>query len=82
MFRVVAQYVLRSGKHCKFYRTLEDFRDVDIENLNPYDLFVSASYCLMNGFDLNNPANAKKNLQDNLKPAFDADALKTLYYFT
>jgi hypothetical protein len=82
MFRVVAQYVIRSGKHCKFYRTLEDFRDVDIENLNPYDLFVSSSYCLMNGFDLNNPANAKKALDNSMTPAFDAHALKELFYFS
>jgi hypothetical protein len=81
MFRVVAQYVLRSGKHCKFYRTLENFRDVEIDNLNPYDLFVSASYCLMNGFDLNNPANAKKAVDDTHTPPFDYNALRTLIYF-
>ena len=81
MFRNVQQYILNAGKRSKFYRTLNDFKEVEIDNLNPYDLFVSASYCLMNGFDLNNPANAKKKLDESLTPAFDAHALKELFYF-
>lgn len=78
MFRHVQQYVLNAGKRCKFYRTLNDFKEVDIEDLNPYDLFVSASYCLMNGFEINNPANAKKKADESVKPPFDYMALREL----
>lgn len=79
MFRHVQQYVLNAGKRCKFYRTLNEFKEVDIEDLNPYDLFVSASYCLMNGFEINNPANIKKTEDSSTNPPFDYHALRTLY---
>lgn len=78
MFRNVQQYVLNAGKRCKFYRTLEDFKEVDIDNLNPYDLFVSAAYCLMNGFEINNPMKEKKAANEDSSPPFDYNALKTL----
>ena len=71
----------------KMYQNLKNIDDnikeidVDIEDLNPYDLFVSASYCLMNGFDLNNPANAKKAVDNSQSPPFDYNALRTLMYF-
>lgn len=78
MFRNVQQYVLNAGKRCKFYRTLEDFKEVDIDNLNPYDLFVSAAYCLMNGFEINNPMKEKRAANEDSSPPFDYNALRTL----
>jgi hypothetical protein len=79
MFRNVDQYILNAGRRCKFWRTLQDFKDVDIDDLQPYDLFVSASYCLMNGFELNNPANNKKKTEETENNGFGIDALRTLF---
>lgn len=46
MFKVVQRYVKEKGMRCKFYRTLEDFKFVSPDNMNPYDLFVSAATSL------------------------------------
>ncbi len=47
MFRHVSDFVNNDASTCVFYRTLKDILDVEKENLNPFDLFVSASYTLM-----------------------------------
>lgn len=74
MFRVGAQYVISSGARCKFYRTLRQFKEVD-DDLNPYDLFVSATVNLISAFDINlNPT--KKQLEDNIEHGFNAGALR------
>lgn len=46
MFKVVQRYVKEKGMRCKFYRTLTDFRFVQPDKMNPYDLFVAAATCL------------------------------------
>ncbi len=74
MFRVGAQYIITSGHRCKFYRTLKQFKDVD-DDLNPYDLFVSSTVCLISAFDINlNPS--KKQLEELYQPGFTPSALK------
>ncbi len=46
MFKVVQKYVKENGLRCKFYRTLEQLKDVSPDNMNPYDLFVALAVCL------------------------------------
>lgn len=46
MFKNGQKYIKETGLRCKFYRTLQDFKDVAPDDMNPYDLFVSATTCL------------------------------------
>jgi len=46
MFKAGQKYIKENGLRCKFYRTLQDFKDVAPDDMNPYDLFVSATTCL------------------------------------
>jgi hypothetical protein len=80
MFRLAADYVKRAGHRCKFYRTLQDFKDVEFEKLNPYDLFVSSACCLISAWDINNPAKFSKQQIDPENPPFGAKELRRLVY--
>ena len=51
MFRHMDDFVNRDGPGCVFPRTWRDIRDVERDNLNPYDLFVSACYTLMAAYE-------------------------------
>jgi hypothetical protein len=73
MFRHVQNFVKEDAAFCVFHRTLQDFKDVDRENLNPYDLFVSASYCLMAAYESD-----ISNKQLESKAEIDEDALSML----
>lgn len=77
MFRLGAQYIINNGHRCKFYRTLRDFKEVD-SDLNPYDLFVSATICLINAMDITMPRLERMKLVEDNKPAFGMDELRTL----
>lgn len=46
LFTHAEQYVEKNGHRCKFPRLLEQYLEVDYENLSPYDLFVSSTYSL------------------------------------
>lgn len=78
IFRLAADYIKRAGHRCKFYRTLQDFKDVDFENLNPYDLFVSSSICLVSAWDINNPAKFVNKVPDADSPDFGVRAFRKL----
>lgn len=51
MFRHVDDFVNNDAAYCVFHRTLQDILDVEKENLNPFDLFVSGSYTLMAAYE-------------------------------
>lgn len=51
MFRHIDNFVNEDAHACVFHRTLTDIRDVERGNLNPFDLFVSASYTLMASYE-------------------------------
>jgi len=51
MFRHVQNFVNEDAKYCVFFRTLQDVKDVERDNLNPYDCFVSLSYTLMAAYE-------------------------------
>ncbi len=63
MFRHVADWVINDAAACPFYRTVRDVLEVERENLNPYDLFVSLSYTLMASYEgeISNLQNAHDN---------------------
>lgn len=46
MFKVVQKYVKENGLRCKFYRTLEQLKHVQPDDMSPYDLFVSLATCM------------------------------------
>lgn len=47
MFKFMEKYVETTASRCKFPRLLEDLRDVEYHELNPYDCFVGATYAIM-----------------------------------
>jgi len=47
MFKFMEKYVNTTAHRCKFPRLLEDLRDVEYHELNPYDSFVGATYAIM-----------------------------------
>lgn len=51
LFRHVQNFVNEDAEYCMFYRTLQDCKDVERDNLNPYDLFVSLGYTLMSAYE-------------------------------
>lgn len=73
MFRHVDDFVNNDAAHCVFHRTLQDILDVEKENLNPFDLFVSASYTLMAAYE-----SEIANKQVEKPGAFDDEALREL----
>ncbi len=74
MFRVGAQYIINAGHRCKYERTLRQFKEVD-DDLNPFDLFVSSTVCLISAFDINlNPTQKKAGLEE--QPQFTPRALR------
>lgn len=66
LFRHVQNFVNEDAAYCKFYRTLEDVLNVERDNLNPYDLFVSLAYTLMSAYeaDIANKQLDHKNIID------------------
>ena len=51
MARHMANFVKNQLQYCVFDRTITDIKEVDLSNLNPHDLFVSACYTLMASFE-------------------------------
>lgn len=51
LFRHIQNFVNEDAPYCMFYRTLQDCKDVERDNLNPYDLFVSLGYTLMSAYE-------------------------------
>ncbi len=47
MFKFMEKYVNTTANRCKFPMLLEDLRDVEYSELNPYDCFVGATYAIM-----------------------------------
>lgn len=74
MFRHVQNFVNEDAAYCVFYRTLQDIKDVERENLNPYDLFVSASYTLMSAYEAD-----IANKQLDHKNTLDVSILEAVY---
>lgn len=75
MFRLGAQYIKNTGHRCKFYRTLRQFKEVD-DDLNPFDLFVSATVDLINVFDINTNHTLKTLQAKAQEPDFNQGALR------
>lgn len=51
LFRHVQNFVNEDVPYCKFFRTIQDIKDVERDNLNPFDLFVSLGYTLMSAYE-------------------------------
>lgn len=51
LFRHVQNFVNEDALYCKFFRTIQDVKDVERDNLNPFDLFVSLGYTLMSAYE-------------------------------
>lgn len=78
MFRHTENFVNEDAKYCVFFRTLQQIKDVERADLNPFDLFVSQAYALMASYeaDIANKQIEKPN------PHFDADVLEMINGYT
>jgi hypothetical protein len=77
MWRHVQNFVNEDAAHCVFFRTLTDIKDVERDNLNPYDLFVSLAYTLMSAYETD-----ISNKQAEQKAVTSREVLEAVYETT
>ena len=77
MFRLGAQYIVKNGHRCKFPRTLRQYKEVD-DDLNPFDLFVSSTVCLISAFDINTNPTRRQVQQAVESPGFNLNCLRII----
>jgi len=74
MWRHVQDFVNNDAAACPFYRTIQDVKDVDRADLNPFDLFVSLSYTLMSAYEADIATK-----QEEQKPTTTREILEAIY---